>query len=193
MWVSTVYFPPIGLCTANDHCTHTLHPTQGHACALPHQEGQVPDLYCSCNFDHSKTLSLYHFTYPSHSDLFSILTSEPNKITNQQLPWSISPQMPSLSMPWPCTTLQQTSHDVISLISNVMCSTTWNGDWWSPAKYEDNAFSRDHLSALFNCQTAAFLTEPKHFWPTGLDPNAPFIHLECQLIEQILGQPWSLT
>ena len=116
--------------------------------------------------NHSKALPIYNHTYPSHSDLpFSILTSQPNKITNQQLPWSVSPWMPSLSMPWPCTTLQQTSHAVISLISNVICSTTFNDDWWSPAKYEDNTFSRDHLLALFNCQTMTSLTEPKNSDP----------------------------
>ena len=75
--------------------------------------------------NHSKTLSIYNCTYPSHSDLpFSILTSEPKLITNQQLPQSLSPQMPSLGMLWPHTTLQQTSHDANGLISNVMCSTT---------------------------------------------------------------------
>ena len=48
IWVSTGYFPPIGLHATNDHPTHTFHPSPGHAFALPCQEGQVPDLYCSC-------------------------------------------------------------------------------------------------------------------------------------------------
>ena len=53
-----VIFHPLGLCAANDHSTHTLHPTLQHAFALHHQEGQVLDLYCYCNFDHSKAFSI---------------------------------------------------------------------------------------------------------------------------------------
>ena len=46
-----------------------------------------------------------------------------------------------------------------------------------------------------NCWTAASLMEPKIVQPTCLDPNAPSVHIECQLqlTGQMLRQLWSST
>ena len=121
-WIGTGYFPPI---RHNQQPPYKHPQSQTRKCIWsPYQEGQVLVLYHSCNFNQSKEISIYNHTYPSNPDLpFSVLTPEPKIITNQQLPLSISSQMLSLSMLWPCTTLQQTSHNVIGLMSNVMCST----------------------------------------------------------------------
>ena len=122
IWVGTGYLPPIGLCTTNDHPTDP--PTQPRACIyspLPERTG-IWSLFL-LQQTNPKPHSIYSCTNLSDSDLpFSILTSEPNIITIQQLLQSVSPQMLSLSMPWPHTTLQQTSNDVIGLISNVIAA-----------------------------------------------------------------------
>ena len=74
-----------------------------------------------------KPLSIHKCTYPSNSDLsifhpdFWAQYYKPSS----SYPRSVIPQVLSLdSMPSPCTTLQQASHDVIGLISKVMYSTT---------------------------------------------------------------------
>ena len=128
-----VIFHPLDLCNQRPPYTHP--PSHPRTCIHSPLPGRTDNWSLFLLQQTTpKSLSIYNHIYTSNSELpFSILTSEPNIITIQQLPWSVSPHMPSHSMPWSCTTLQQTSHDVIGLTSNVMCNTTENDDWWSPA------------------------------------------------------------
>ena len=133
--LALVVFHPLG----HAQPTTTLHtlsiPPQGVNSLSFAWKEKVPGLYNSCN----KPLKIY-FPYPN-VPISAVLTFcfpswllSPIYQTTQQLLQSISPQMLSLGMLWPCTTLQQTSHDVTGSISQVMYSTTYKDDWRSQAK-----------------------------------------------------------
>ena len=132
----------------------------------------------------SKSISIYHCTYPSNSDLcLSILTSEPNIITNQQLPrasvlrcWASACH--DHAWPYNKPAMMLLAYFLMSCAAELKRMT---GDLQLNMK-KKTTFSGDHLLALQICQTAASLMEPKkNFQPTGLDLNAPLYSLDVSL------------
>ena len=102
-----------------------LHPSSisslGMLCS-PH-EGQVPDLYLSCNYQSP----FHNHLYLSPASLYCHFPSwfwATYKINKPAVTQRHQSSDAKAHWLWSCTSLQQTSRDGISLISNVMCSTS---------------------------------------------------------------------
>ena len=122
IWVNTGYFSPIRLSTINNHF-YAHPPSHLRACIALCRKDRY---WISITPVITKALFITICTCPSKSDLplsFLVLSCIQNK-PNQQLPRRHQSTDAKAHWLQSCTSLQQTSHDGISLISNVMCSTT---------------------------------------------------------------------
>ena len=121
IWVNTGYFPPIRLSTINDHF-YTHPPSHPWACIALHRKNRY---WISIAPVIAKALFIIICTCPSKSVLslsFLVLSCiQINKPAVTQRCQSLDAEA---HWSQSCTSLQQTSHDGISLISNVMCSTS---------------------------------------------------------------------
>ena len=142
LWVSTGYFPSIRLCTTNDYLTYTLYTTQGNCMYSSHRGRTGTCLYSSCQ---NCTKSIFQPKLPHvpasntvycHTCEASITLYDCAIATNKHYNSSQGCYVSGAEHLHTATmhNLTATSHDVIGIISEVMCSTALKDDWWSPAK-----------------------------------------------------------